>query len=135
MRSPPRISRVSLFRPKLHTRPDWQPGWRRATDFRCLLPQFPSCPPSVCLSNPNFGMTYLVFRLVYLEPGTASLVFVVCSYNSLHVASFVCQALNSVLVNGTVYLEFWMIYSFFRLYTVLPDFVFVFVHVIASAPQ
>ena len=41
-------------------------------------------------------MTYLVFRLVYLEPGTASLVFVVCSYNSLHVATFVCQALNSV---------------------------------------
>ena len=39
----PRISRVSLFRPKLHTRPDWQPSWRRATDFRCLLPQFPSC--------------------------------------------------------------------------------------------
>ena len=41
-------------------------------------------------------MMYLVFRLVYLVSGTASLVFVVCSYNSLHVATIVFQALNSV---------------------------------------
>ena len=69
MRSPPRISRVSLFRPKLHTPPDWQPAWRRATDFRCLLPQFPSCPPLclfVCLCFFIFYHRFWVLHLTFI---------------------------------------------------------------------
>ena len=64
-----------------------------------------------------FWMIYLVFRLVYLWSGTVCFVFVVSSHNYLHGAQ-VC--LSS---------------PFSALYTVLPEFVFVFVHVNASAPQ
>ena len=38
-----------FFEPKLHVGPDRQAAWRRAIDFRCLLPQFMSPALFVCL--------------------------------------------------------------------------------------
>ena len=50
-----------FFEPKLHVGPDRQAAWRRAIDFRCLLPQFMSPALFVCLIIYLFVCLFVCF--------------------------------------------------------------------------